>query len=96
MPRGKLKPAVATDETGVVLETPETPRDKFLRLAQPRVDAVLKKLKHIGNLSGKTYEFDAAEAKQIIEALESGVAQVSAQFNARLKGSRSVFTFKKR
>jgi hypothetical protein len=70
----------------------ETSRDKFLRLAQARTDAALKKISLVGNLAGSGYQSELSEAKQIIEALTEAVEQVARKFN-KSKGGRKGSSF---
>jgi hypothetical protein len=63
--------------------TNESPRERFLRLAPPRVDAALKKIGLIGNLSRNGYEYELAEVKQMINALEDAVEDVKQKFSRK-------------
>jgi hypothetical protein len=58
----------------------ETPRDKFLRLAPPRMEVALKKISLLGNLAGSGYQYAPGEAKEIIDALTREVQEVAAKF----------------
>lgn len=66
----------------------ETARDRFLRLGAPRTEVALKRISLLGNLATSAYEFEAAEANQIIDALTEAVAEVKARFDKKLKGSK--------
>lgn len=70
----------------------ETPRDKFLRLAQARMETALKKISLIGNLAGSGYQHEPGEAKKMIDALTGAVEEVAEKFQRTKKGQRG-FTF---
>jgi ABC-type Fe3+-hydroxamate transport system substrate-binding protein len=58
------------------------PRDKFRDLAVARVNRALQDLRLVGNLANKkSYEWDEAQAKKIIRALEQGVEQVKQRYS---------------
>jgi hypothetical protein len=74
--------------------TNESPRERFLRLAPPRVDAALKKISLIGNLARNGYEYEPVEVKQMIGALEDAVAEVKQKFARKKEPNKKVgFTF---
>jgi hypothetical protein len=47
----------------------ESPRARFLRLAQPRVKNALKRLDLVGNLGSSGYESTDAEKEKIVNAI---------------------------
>ncbi len=56
--------------------------DNFVRLAESRVNKALDAMRVIGNLTNRSYyEFDADEAKEIIQALQSGLNELKVQFS---------------
>jgi hypothetical protein len=71
----------------------ETPRERFLRLAPPRVDAAVKKISLLGNLSRSGYDYEAQEVKQMIAALEQAVADVKQKFARKSTGKTVGFSF---
>jgi hypothetical protein len=73
--------------------TNESPRERFLRLAPPRVDAALKKISLIGNLARHGYEYESSEVKQMIDALEDAVAQVKQKFARKKEPNKVGFAF---
>jgi len=83
-PKAKTKVEVKADD--------ESAREKFLRLAPPRMEAALKKISLIGNLAGSGYQHEHGEAKKIVEALTSAVEEVAEKFNKVKKGQRG-FSF---
>jgi hypothetical protein len=56
--------------------TAETPRARFLRLAPPRVQGALNRLRQIGNLSGPGYESTEADREKILTAIFDGVHEM--------------------
>jgi methyl-accepting chemotaxis protein len=65
------------------IETTPVPskRQKFTDLANARVNAALKAIALIGNLSNKsTYDFSKDEVAQIFKALNDAVATVRQRF----------------
>ena len=74
--------------------TNESPRERFLRLAPPRVDAALNKISLIGNFARNGYECEPGEVKQMIDALEDAVAEVKRKFARKKEPNKKVgFTF---
>jgi hypothetical protein len=56
--------------------TAETPRARFLRLAPPRVQGALNRLRQIGNLGGHGYESTAVDREKILTAIFDGVHEM--------------------
>jgi len=61
----------------------ESPEEKFRRLASKRVNAALKKIQLLGNLSRSQYKYDSDQAQKIIDALKSAVSDVEAKFTKK-------------
>lgn len=72
----------------------ETARDKFLRLAPARMEAALKKISLVGNLGGPGYDYQPAEVKQMLEALQTAVEEVETKFGNKRSGKRGGFSFR--
>ena len=62
----------------------ESKADKFKRLAEPRVDNTLKKIKILGNLAGSGYEYSAEQVEKILTSLKSAVDEVEKKFQKGL------------
>ena len=59
---------------------------KFKDLAEKRVNAVLDKLRLIGNLSDtRYYEYTREDSRKIITVLKKEIAEIDAKFNAKNK-----------
>jgi hypothetical protein len=70
-------------------------RDNFIRLAEGRVTRAIDSIRVIGNLSNRSnYEYSEADTKIIIDALQSEVNALKAQFKPRT-ASNTGFKLKK-
>ena len=69
-------------------------RDRFLRLAEKRVDRAVDAIRLVGNLSDLgNYEYSADEAKRVIGALENELGDVKVRFrSAGARASRRHFS----
>lgn len=57
-------------------------RQKFVRLAEARVNKALKDIQLIGNLSNSSaYEYDEADVRKIFSALQSGINEAKGRFS---------------
>lgn len=69
------------------------PRDKFVELAQNRVNTAIRYIKLIGNLSNKSnYSYTEQDVKKIVAALRKAVDETKTRFDA--KGDPDHNTFK--
>ncbi len=60
----------------------ETPRERFVRLASKRVNAVLQRLDILGNCSNSQYyEYTEEDIKEIFRAIESRVREIKGKFD---------------
>lgn len=67
----------------------ETKHDKFCRLAENRMNNVLKQLELLGNLSNRSsYDFTQQDVDKILRALKSAVANVEHSFKADSKSKK--------
>ncbi|MEG0960727.1 MAG: hypothetical protein RSE60_06545 [Erysipelotrichaceae bacterium] len=61
----------------------ETKRDKFVRLAEKRMDNILKGIELVGNLSNSNnYEYTEEDLNKIIKTLKSSVSDLERTYNA--------------
>ena len=66
-------------------------RQSFKRLANKRVNRVLKDLRLIGNLSNtQNYTYTDSDAKLILGAIEKEINLVKSRFNVALSKKRSI------
>lgn len=67
-------------------------RQKFVELAEARVNKALKDIQLIGNLSNRSaYEFSEADIRKIFGALQKGLAGAKARFSKESEGSGGEF-----
>lgn len=67
-------------------------RDKFIELAEARVNKTLKDLQLIGNLSNKAaYEFSDADVRKIFSALQRGLDTAKSRFARESEGASGEF-----
>ena len=61
----------------------ETKRDKFVRLAEKRMDNILKGIELMGNLSNSNnYEYTEEDLNKIIRTLKSAISDLEHTYNA--------------
>jgi uncharacterized protein YeeX (DUF496 family) len=66
--------------------------EKFIELANKRVNKAVKDIALIGNLSNKrNYSYNEEQAKKIIKALQQSVDQVKAGFLSGIQSQQSNF-----
>ena len=67
-------------------------REKFVRLAENRVNKALKELSLIGNLSNKSaYEYTDDDVRKIFRALQEGIEKSKQRFSDATSQSRGSF-----
>lgn len=67
-------------------------RQKFVDLAEARVNKALKDIQLIGNLSNKSaYEFTDADVRKIFGALQSGLNSAKGRFSKDADGQGGDF-----
>jgi hypothetical protein len=63
------------------MKKPETPRERFKRLATLRVNAVLQKLEILGNCSNRNYyEYTEDDVNVIFNAIDKKVKEIKLLF----------------
>ena len=71
----------------------QTREHRFQRLAEQRVNAILDKLRLLGQLSNRSnYEYTDAEVESIFKAIQKNINATKAKFREGTKG-RKRFTF---
>jgi len=64
----------------------ETKRDKFIRLANHRTNAVFRQLKILGNCSNRyAYDYDEDDVNKIFKEIEKRVKETKTKFQSSLK-----------
>ena len=67
-------------------------RDKFIELAEARVNKTLKAMQLIGNLSNRSaYEFSEADVRKIFSALQKGMDAAKGRFMRESDGTGGEF-----
>jgi hypothetical protein len=67
-------------------------RDKFVGLAEARVNKTLKDIQLIGNLSNKSaYEFSEGDIRKIFLALQKGIDSAKSRFTRGADGTGGEF-----
>ena len=67
----------------------ETKRDKFVRLAENRMENVLKGISLLGNLANTSnYDYTEADAAKIVKTLKSAVSDLEKTFASSRKNTK--------
>jgi len=62
----------------------ETPEERFKRVAEARTNAVLEKLRILGNLSNRQmYSYSEKDIKKIFSVINKQVREVRAKFDSQ-------------
>lgn len=62
----------------------ETKREKFIRLAESRVNSTIKQINLIGNLSNKcNYDYTKEDVDKIIKTLKKSVSDLEIKFTSK-------------
>ena len=65
----------------------ETPEERFKRIAELRTNAVLDRLRILGNLSNRQmYSYSEEDIDKIFSAITKQLREVRAKFSSRKKG----------
>ena len=69
------------------------PRDKFVELAQKRVNRAIKDIKLIGNLSNRSnYTYTDQDVRKIVSALKNAVDETKMRFDSKGDTGNNEFT----
>lgn len=69
------------------------PRERFVELANKRVNRAIKDLRLIGNLSNRrVYRYDEADSRKIVRALQAEVDGLKARFRGDSDDDGSAFS----
>ena len=75
-------------------ENKETSREKFVRLATKRTQAIIEKIRILGNCSNEyLYQYNEEDVKKIFKAIDEELKTTKAKFLPRTKINK--FTLKK-
>lgn len=70
----------------------ESKADRFKRLAEKRVNATLKQMELIGNLSSGSYEYTEEQVNKIFDTIQESLDSVKAKFS-KTKQTKEAFSF---
>jgi len=71
----------------------ENKQDKFRRLAEKRMTALLKAFRLVGNLSGANYDYDQDDIDKILAAIDAAKEQLEYRFAEPSKSDDVSFSF---
>ena len=70
----------------------ESKADRFKRVAEARVNKIIKMVRLLGNCSNtSTYSFDNGQVEQIFIAIETELEKAKQRYSGRLKGNKNRF-----
>jgi hypothetical protein len=68
------------------------PREKFVELAENRVNKAIKDIKLVGNLSNRSnYSYTEQDVKKITNALRKAVDEMKARFDSKGGADKNMF-----
>ena len=71
----------------------ETKNEKFLRIATPRVNAIIDKLDILSNCSGPSYEYTDEQVDNMFQAIRYAVESCYKEFQPKVKREKERFSF---
>jgi hypothetical protein len=75
----------------------ETKNEKFIRLAEARVNSVIQKIQLIGNLSNRrNYDYSEKEVNELFKAIEVELQRAKKLFEVEVSKENSKFRFSKK
>lgn len=71
----------------------ETKNEKFLRIATPRVNAIIDKLEILSNCAGSNYEYTEEQVETMFQALRDAMDACYNEFRPKVKTEKERFSF---
>ena len=71
----------------------ESKNEKFLRIATPRVNAIIDKLDILSNCAGSNYEYTEEQVETMFQALRDAMDACYNEFRPKLKSEKERFSF---
>lgn len=71
----------------------ETKNEKFLRIATPRVNAIIDKLDILSNCAGSNYEHTDEQVETMFQAIRDAVDACYNEFRPKVKTEKERFSF---
>lgn len=79
-------------KTDIIPEN-ETKNEKFLRIATPRVNAIIDKLDILSNCAGSNYEYTEEQVETMFQALRDAMDACYNEFRPKVKSEKERFSF---
>ena len=80
-------------KTTTIIPENETKNEKFLRIATPRVNAIIDKLDILSNCAGSNYEYTEEQVETMFQAIRDAVDACYNEFRPKVKTEKERFTF---
>lgn len=80
-------------KTNISIPENETKNEKFVRIASPRVNAVIDKLDILSNCASSNYEYTEEQVENMFQAIRDAADNCYAQFQPKVKSEKEKFTF---
>ena len=80
-------------KTTAIIPENETKNEKFLRIATPRVNAIIDKLDILSNCAGSNYEYTEDQVETMFKAIRDAVDSCYNEFRPKVKTEKERFSF---
>ena len=80
-------------KTTTIIPENETKNEKFLRIATPRVNAIIDKLDILSNCSCSNYEYTEEQVETMFQAIRDAVDACYNEFQPKVKTEKERFSF---
>lgn len=80
-------------KTTTIIPENETKNEKFLRIATPRVNAIIDKLDILSNCSASNYEYTEEQVEAMFQAIRDAVDSCYNEFRPKVKSEKERFSF---
>ena len=80
-------------KTTTIIPENETKNEKFLRIATPRVNAIIDKLDILANCAGSNYEYTEEQVETMFQAIRDAVDSCYNEFRPKVKTEKERFSF---
>lgn len=80
-------------KTNTSIPENETKNEKFLRIATPRVNAIIDKLDILSNCSASNYEYTEEQVETMFQAIRDAVDACYNEFRPKVKAEKERFSF---
>lgn len=80
-------------KTAINIPENETKNEKFLRIATPRVNAIIDKLDILSNCAASNYEYTEEQVEAMFQAIRDAVDKCYQQFQPKTKSEKERFSF---